>query len=78
MGQNLSEFIEERSGKYRLLAEQSRDAALNAQEPAAVEMHMAMAKVWETLALELEHLDQMGSAKSETAPLSHTIFTRTK
>jgi len=46
VGGYLAEFVAERIAKYRLLAQEARNAALNAQSQEAIDMHMAMATAW--------------------------------
>jgi hypothetical protein len=44
--------------KYRLKAAQARKFAFNNEKSDIVESFMAVARAWETMALELEHADQ--------------------
>jgi hypothetical protein len=86
VGEYLAEFVEERIAKYRLLAQEARNAALNSRNQEAIDMHMAMATAWEHLALELEHLEDMQpnheliaqKRDSDSDPLSRTVLRREK
>ena len=86
MAKTLSDFVAERIAKYRLLAQEARNSALNAQTREAIDMHMAMATAWEHLAFELEHLEDakpddelMAQTRdSDSDPLSRTLLMRPK
>ncbi len=86
MAKHLADFVEERIAKYRLLAQEARNSALNAQTQEAADMHMAMATAWEHLALELHHVEdkqpneELMAQKRDTDsdPLSRTFVPRGK
>ena len=59
MGRYLADLVEERTAKYRQLAEEARNSALNAKAQEAIDMYMAMAGIWEHLALEFQHLAEL-------------------
>ena len=58
MEQFRSDLLEDRIAQYRLKAAHARKSAFNAQKVDMVESFMAVARAWETMALELEHADQ--------------------
>jgi hypothetical protein len=82
VAEHLADFVEERIAKYRLLAQEARNAALNAQSREATDMHMAMATTWEHLAAELQHLEDRQPKDELIAqrrdPLSETVLRRGK
>ena len=80
VGGYLAEFVAERIAKYRLLAQEARNAALNSRNQEAIDMHMAMATAWEHLAFELGHLEDLQPNNEVIAqkrdPLSRTVLRR--
>ena len=60
MDQFRSNWRGNRIAKYRLKAAQARMCAFNNEKSDIVESFMALARAWETMALELEHADQAG------------------
>ena len=55
VGNYLTDLPEERIVKYRLMAATARDAAHNCKTTEAIEIYMAIASAWETMAVELQH-----------------------
>ena len=49
---------EDRISKYRLKAALARKSAFNSEKSDIVESFMALARAWETMALELEHAEE--------------------
>jgi len=68
------------SPNIAFLAQEARNAALNAQSQEAIDMHMAMATAWEHLAFELGHLEDLQPNNEVIAqkrdPLSRTVLRR--
>ena len=58
MEQFRSSLPEDRIAQYRLKAAHARKSAFNAQTEDIVESFMALARAWETMALELEHAEE--------------------
>jgi hypothetical protein len=58
MEQFRSDLLEDRIAQYRLKAAHARKSAFNAQKVDMVESFMAVARAWETMALELEHAEE--------------------
>jgi len=72
----LTNLPEERVAKYRLMAANARERALNSTTPEATEIYMAVATAWEAMAVELQHteelkqrlLDQSSKSNSRSVP----------
>ena len=83
---NLADLVEERTAKYLQLAEDARNAALNAKAQEAIDMYMAIAAIWEHLALEFQRLADIQpdhppivqTRHSDGDPLSRTFVLRDK
>jgi len=58
MEQFRSSLPEDRIAQYRLKAAHARKSAFNAQTEDIVESFMAIARAWESMALELEHAEE--------------------
>ena len=56
VGQYLTDLPEERIANYRLMAANAREAAHNSKTSEAAEIYMAIATAWETMAVEMEHI----------------------
>jgi hypothetical protein len=59
VGRYLADLVEERTAKYRQLAADARNAALNTKAQEAIDMYMSMAAIWEHLAVEFQHLAEV-------------------
>ena len=57
MNQYLTDLPEERIAKYRLMAANAREAAHNSTTPEAAEIYIAIATAWETMAVEMQHIE---------------------
>ena len=55
VGPYLTDLPEERIARYRLMAANAREAAHNSTTTEAIEIYMAIATAWETMAVELQH-----------------------
>jgi hypothetical protein len=56
--QYLTALPEERVAKYRLMAANAREQAHNSKTAEAIEIYMAVAAAWETMAVELQHAEE--------------------
>ena len=54
----LTNLPEERVAKYRLMAANAREQAHNSKTAEAIEIYMAVAAAWETMAVELQHAQE--------------------
>ena len=71
----LTDLPEERIAKYRMLAAQARKAAHNAKTSEISEAYMAVATAWETMALDLQHVEEF---KERLSAISQKPLTRSK
>jgi hypothetical protein len=55
-----SDLPENLLAKYRLKAAQARKSAFNNEKSDIVKSFLALARAWETMALELEHAEEAG------------------
>jgi hypothetical protein len=85
VGRYLADLVEERTAKYRQLAADARNAALNTKAQEAIDMYMSMAAIWEHLAVEFQHLAEVQpdppmvqTQVSVEDPLSRTVMMRGK
>jgi len=58
MEQSPSDMPEDRIAQYRLKAALARKSAFNNEKSDIVESFMALARAWETMAVELEHAEE--------------------
>ncbi len=69
VGQYLTGLPEERIAKYPLMAAKSREAVHNSQTQEAIEIYMAVATAWETMAVELQHAEEARSRLLGQSPM---------
>jgi hypothetical protein len=73
----LTNLPEERVAKYRLMAAKAREQAHNSKTAEAIEIYMAVATAWETMAVELQHaqeaMERLAQGSRERPELQSSI-----